>query len=86
MPGQRDILAPQSSFLVKTGLLGRKEGDVEGGQGPPRPELKPCGSTWSFQVSGASGRFLNYFRPASPPWHWFWIFVAGHLPSLAPHE
>lgn len=55
-------------------------------QGAPGPELKSCGSTWSFQVSGASGGFFNYFRPVSPPWPWFWIFVAGHSPTLAPHK
>lgn len=35
-------------------------------QGAPGPELKSC-ATRSFQVSGTSGGFLSYFRPASAP-------------------
>lgn len=55
------------------------------GQGPPGPELKSCGSTWSLG-SSASGGVYSYFRPTSSPGPWFRVFVAGQASNLAPHE
>ena len=71
MPGQRDILAPQSSFLVKTGLLGQEGGGCQGALLAPNHFcLQKSGTQASVRVavSTPSPAAWTPEGQEAPPW------------------